>query len=95
MRRPKFRNVRNILIAIAVLATVSYGADGLYLHYRGNPYADVRVDKVYAMTNRYNVVEYSVSPPGVQRCMQSLFPHDGNPPCWYLNRHTMNFIRFG
>ena len=94
-RRPKYKYVRNGLIAIAVVAIVSYLADGLLLQYRGSPHADLRVDSMYAMKNRWNEVEYSVGSTGSQRCVKALYPHGGYSPCWYVERHTMNYIRIG
>jgi hypothetical protein len=26
-------------------------------------------------------------PPGPQTCVNTLFPHEGLQPCWYLKRH--------
>ena len=96
MRRfPKYRYVRYGFLAFAVVAVVSYAADSLYLHYRGTPTADVRVDSMYAVKNRWNEVEYSVGSTGSERCVKSLYPHGGYRPCWYLARHTMNYIRAG
>ena len=94
-RRPKYRYLRNGAIAIAALGVISYGADALLLHYRAVPYADVRVDSMYAVKNRWNEVEYSVGSTGSRRCVNSAFPHQGYSPCWYLNRHAMTYIRVG
>ncbi len=94
-RHPMYGYLMYGLPAVAVLAVVSWAVDGLYLHYRGTPTADVRVDSMYAMKNRWNEVEYSVGSTGSRRCVKSLYPHDGYSPCWYLTRHTMKYIRIG
>ncbi len=53
-------------------------------------YEDVHVDHVYTDTNKWNDIEYSRGAPTTERCVNSLFPHGGNQPCWYLKKHTMN-----
>ena len=95
LRHRMYRYLKYGLPAVIVLAGVTYLADGLYLHYRGTPTSDMRVDSMYKMTNRWNEVEYSVGSTGTQRCVKSLYPHGGYSPCWYLTRHTMNYIRVG
>jgi hypothetical protein len=93
--RRKYKVVLKSLSVIAIAAILTYAADGLFLHYRGTPHEDLRVDSMYAMTNRWNEVEYSVGGTGSERCVESLFPHDGFTPCWYLTRHAMHYIRIG
>lgn len=93
--RPKYRLIVKSLIVIAIAAILVYAADGLFLHYRGTPHEDLRVDSMYAMKNRWNEVEYSVGSTGSQRCIESMFPHSGFTPCWYLTRHAMRYIRIG
>jgi hypothetical protein len=39
--------------------------------------------------------QYAFDPPGPQECVNSLFPHLGDPPCWYLTRHTKQQINTG
>jgi hypothetical protein len=95
LRLLKYKYVNYGLLTIAVLAIVSYGIDGLLLHYRGTPHADLRVDSMYKMKNRWNEIEYSVGSTGTQRCVKSLYPHGGFSPCWYLTRHAMNYIQIG
>ena len=95
LRRLKYKYVGYGLLIIAAMGAITYVADGLYLHYRGSPHEDLRVDSMYKMRNRWNEVEYSVGSTGSERCVESLYPHDGFAPCWYLQRHTMNYIRIG
>ena len=96
MRFPKLRR-RLIHIAIALTAALAllYGFDFAFVHYRNQPFADVRVDSMYAMKNRWNEVEYSVGSTGTERCVEALFPHFGYNPCWYVNSHAMHYIRIG
>jgi hypothetical protein len=50
---------------------------------------------MYKMKNRWNETEYSVAGAGNQKCVYSLFPHFGYNPCWYVNRHPMQYINIG
>ena len=89
------RRLIYVPIALAALTLVLYGFDVVFVHYRSNPFEDVRVDSMYAMKNRWNEVEFSVGSTGTQRCVDALFPHFGYTPCWYLNSHAMKYIHIG
>jgi len=39
--------------------------------------------------------EYTFDPPVPQECVNSLFPHFGDPPCWYLSRHKRQQVNTG
>jgi hypothetical protein len=41
-----------------------------------------------------NRVQYTFDAPENQTCVQSLFPHLGCTPCWYLRRHAQKRIDF-
>jgi len=93
------RTLRILLIATIVAAAILYSADwaAFQFHIPKNRelYADVRVDQVYTDTNKYNETEYSRGNPVMERCVYSLFPHDGMRPCWYVQRHTMRVTNVG
>jgi hypothetical protein len=88
------RIVRTFLIAIIGAFAIVYSADWAALQFHipksRELYADVRVDQVYTDTNKWNEIEYSRGNPVTERCVYSLFPHDGMRPCWYVQRHTMH-----
>jgi hypothetical protein len=56
------------------------------------PYSNVTVRQFYAVKLKNKQTEYMFQPPSTQECVNSLFPHFGDPPCWYLNRHTRQEI---
>ena len=39
--------------------------------------------------------QYAFDPPAPQDCVNSLFPHSGDRPCWYLNRHKQQQVNTG
>ncbi len=90
------RTIRRIAVwgclALVILTGLIYLADDLYARSRGRPVEQIRVGRVYAAVNHYNQVEYSIGTPVIQTCVESLMPHFGYVPCWYLQRHTIQQI---
>jgi len=79
-------------LALVSLTGLIYLADDLYSRFRGRPVEHINVGRVYAAVNHYNQVEYSIGTPVIQTCVESLMPHFGYAPCWYLQRHTIQQI---
>lgn len=50
-------------------------------------FATVRISPYYAVPRKDHKVEYMFQDPVDETCVNSLFPHAGNSPCWYLTRH--------
>jgi hypothetical protein len=46
------------------------------------------VQHFYVVKEKGNKVDYMLDTPVPEACVNSLFPHWGHPPCWYLKRHT-------
>ena len=84
--------LQKILVAVVVLAGVTYAGDYLQLRYRvwrnAGPFGTVQVERYYAVHEKNNKVEF-MFPHETQNqdCVHSLFPHMGYSPCWYLNRN--------
>jgi hypothetical protein len=74
------------------LAALTYLADDLWARSRGRPLEEIKIDRVYADVNHWNQVEYSIGSPILEMCIDSLMPHFGYTPCWYLRRHTLRQI---
>ncbi len=89
------RRLKYSLYAVLALAVVAWGVDGLVAQHRTDQFSTIRVDQVYAITNRWNQVDYSIGDPQNQRCVNALFPHSGSIPCWYVKSHTLNYVRGG
>jgi hypothetical protein len=90
------RAFRKILLrgcfALAGLTALIYAGDDLRARLHGRPVEQVKVDRVYAATNHWNQVEYSVGTPIMETCVDALMPHFGYVPCWYLRRHTLQQV---
>jgi hypothetical protein len=82
---------------IALVATVAgvfavvYVCDYGVFHYRAarnhQPLGQVTVITYYAVGEKGNKTEYIFNPPQAVTCVNSIFPHGGYAPCWYLRRH--------
>ncbi len=95
MKRILFKVVLKVLAGAVLLTLIVYGGDDLYARFRHKPFADVHVDRVYAVSEKFNQLDYVRSTPVTERCVYTLFPHFGHNPCWYVMRHTLKIIKVG
>jgi hypothetical protein len=86
---------RHIMIGFAGLAGVFvllYAGDYVVLRVRirsrGNAFGSMIVRRYYAVPQKGGKIEFLSADPQQQTCTYSLFPQMGDPPCWYLARHT-------
>jgi hypothetical protein len=92
VKRVIFQTVLPSLILLGILV---YLGDYLSLRYaipKRDTYGSVTVRQLYAVKLKNKQTEYMFNPPAQQECVNSLFPHFGDPPCWYLNRNTRQTI---
>lgn len=89
------RIFRKILLAAVLFLIVVYGCDELYARVRNNPFADVHVDQLLAVHEKFNKIDYERIDPTTERCVYAIFPHLGHNPCWYVMRHTTRVINIG
>ena len=92
MKRLRLR----LLGAVILFAAYAYAADYLSLRFRfpgnRNPFGTVTITQTYVIHEKNGKTEYQFPPPQDQVCVQSLFPHFGCSPCWYLRRHSQQQI---
>ncbi len=79
-------------LALAGLTALLYAGDDLWARHRGRPIEQMKVGRLYVVTNRYKEIEYSVGTPIMETCVDALMPHFGHEPCWYLREHTVQQI---
>jgi hypothetical protein len=86
------RTIYRILLAAALLIAVVYACDYIILRYRiaknQNAFGTVTVQRFYAIKQKNGKTEFITGDSQDVTCVNSLFPHSGYAPCWYLNRHT-------
>ena len=88
------------MLPIALLSFAAlYGGDYLSARYRipGNrqTLGTVEVQTLYATPQKNGRVESWVGNSDTETCLNSLFPHLGYTPCWYLARHPRKTIVIG
>jgi hypothetical protein len=73
---------------LVVLLILLYLGDTLALHLRHDPYSTITIQHYFLIKPKNNKYEAQYDRDIDQPCSNSLFPHSGYPPCWYLRRHT-------
>ena len=75
-------------LGIAILAfAVDLGLFRIRLLAHRDPYGSVVVSHYYAVAQKSGKTQFIFDPPAPETCVNSLFPHSGMQPCWYLKRH--------
>jgi len=90
--REKLRRAILMTLAVATAIAVSlFGIDYAVFRVRvaanWNAYGSVTVDHYYAVLQKNGKTQFIFDPPGPETCVNTLFPHEGMLPCWYLRRH--------
>lgn len=82
--------IERTVFVVIVLAALVYAGDYLSVKFRipnREPLGSVPVEKSYAVKQKNGKFEYYFDPPEPEECVRSLFPHFGDRPCWYVERH--------
>ena len=87
--------LRKIFLGVVVVvlgtALLAYGVDFAVYRIRvaadRNPYGSVIVTNYYAILLKNGKTQFIFEPPQPETCVNTLFPHSGMRPCWYLSRH--------
>jgi len=82
--------MKRILVVAILCLCVWYGGD--YLAARHATLGTVKVERYYAIPQKDGKTEFVFAKPESQACVQSLLPHLGYSPCWYVNRHKRKRI---
>jgi hypothetical protein len=80
-----------MLVALVALIALVYMADWIVLQIRergGSAHGSVVVDNADIIKEKGGKVEYFYNPPQPTPCVRALFPHEGQPACWWLARHS-------
>ena len=82
-----------IVSGLCVAAVVLYAADYTLVRFGGNPFGTVIVTPYYVIPKKNGKTEFVFQPAELQKCVHSLFSHEGYTPCWYLSRHAEQPIK--
>lgn len=78
--------------AFLLLAALVYAGDYLLVRFKilksREQFSTVTIQPYYAIHQKNGKTEYDYAQPQTQVCVQSLFPHFGYDPCWYVKLHT-------
>ena len=87
--------VKGILIAVIAAVAIVYAGDYTSVRLRmmhpksNDPFETITALRILAIDEKGNKTEFSMDPLQPQQtgtCVHSLFPHYGDPPCWYLKK---------
>ena len=82
--------IKRIALLVVVALAAFYGAD--YLVARKQPLGSIEVQPFYAVPQRNGKTEILMLDAEEESCVNSLLPHRGMSPCWYLRKHTQKRI---
>ncbi len=81
-----------VVLALAALCALAYAGDYLSVRF-GVPHRaafdSFNVQRFYAVKLKNRTTNYMFDKPQPTECVNSLFPHYGDTPCWYMKRHTV------
>ncbi|MBV9083311.1 MAG: hypothetical protein JOZ62_11580 [Acidobacteriaceae bacterium] len=90
------RAVGGAVVAMLTLLALAYVLDYLSLRFRipnrRPQFGTVHVQPYLAVPQKNGRTEFILDTPSDQRCVYSLFPHFGETPCWYLEKHKSKRI---
>jgi hypothetical protein len=82
---------RSVLVLVLAFIAV-YAADFAWIEYRTasstEAFDSIQIKRYYAVKEKDGKTEFMFDTPSSETCVNSLFPHWGHPPCWYLKKHT-------
>jgi hypothetical protein len=83
--------IKRVFIFVVLTTATVYAIDYAVLRYRiatnHNAFGTVSVRPYYAVPQKNHKTEFLFDDPQDETCVHSLFPHSGDSPCWYLNKH--------
>jgi hypothetical protein len=91
MKQPWKKYFGRAVLGLLILVLILYIGDWVALKIRlarGTAYSSVEVDEFLATPLKGEKVEYDMVGSFQQTCTRSIFPHEGQPPCWWVRRHN-------
>jgi hypothetical protein len=81
-----------IVITIVAASVLLYAGDWLVFKMRGSPQGKVSVSRMAAVPLKGNKTDYEYMGTSDVNCSVSLFPQDGEDPCWHLQSHRTQTV---
>jgi hypothetical protein len=78
-----------MLLGAIALGGAAWGADWLWWRHKtdADAYGAIEVHHRFAVKLKNRRIEERSERPHPEECVHSLFPHEGDDPCWYVARH--------
>ena len=83
---------KRAVLMVVVLLVVAFVVDYVQLQASSNALGSVSVKRYYAVGLKNGKTEMMYAEPENRTCVNSMFPHRGYWPCWYLRRHNVKQI---
>ena len=77
---------RTVVVLVAAFVAL-YGGDFAIYKLRGSPTSTVTVSRFLTVPLKGNKIEYDYVGASDVTCSVSLFPQNGESPCWHLRRN--------
>ena len=87
------RYAKHTLWIVPVAIAIAFLVDYVVLRASRNPTGSVLVRRYYAVGLKNGKTEMYNADPESQMCVNSIFPHLGYSPCWYLRRYNSKEIK--
>lgn len=82
------------LLAAVALGAILWSADWLWLRHKvsrdQDAFGQIEVHHRFAVKLKNKRIEERAERPRLEECVHSLFPHYGDNPCWYVERHSQD-----
>jgi len=79
------------ILGVIILLVAAYAAEDVQLRLKVNAgaqvFGSVEIQPYYAIRKKNGKVEYAATDPSTAKCVNSVFPHFGLNPCWYVRQH--------
>jgi hypothetical protein len=86
--------VKRIAILVVISVCIAYLADLVAVKLRHDPLSLVQINKIYAVPQKGGKTAFDAGEPEPETCVNSIFPHLGYSPCWYVNRHRNQQVNY-
>lgn len=90
--------LKRILVGLLVAMPAAYALDDLSSRFGIPPrprFGSYTIRRYYYIHEKYNKFSYEPMPRIDETCVNTLFPHSGVRPCWYVRRHTFQTLEVG
>ena len=78
---------------VIVALVIVYIGDYIAARMRGDEIQTVQVSQYYVIPLKNGQEQYASAGSKDVGCVEAMFPHFGDRPCWYVRRHTEEYIR--